>query len=107
MKLEGCIVYQKNYKEPVGIVVLDKLKDEEMILVKLTKDIGYGWSIIDNSFEKDLLRQLNEKHVDFEFNKTKFWWLDTYEFTTNKRIFMKDEVSYYIKEKENGLLKNE
>ena len=108
MKLEGCKVYQKNYKEPVGIVALDKLKgDEKMILVKLTEDVDYGWSIIENSFEKDLLRQLNEKHVDFEFNKTKFWWLETYEFTTNKKKFIKDETFYYIKEKENGLLKNE
>lgn len=108
MNLEGCIVYQKNYKEPIGIVALDKLKgDEEMVLIKLTKDVGFGWSILDISFDKKLFRQLNEKHVDFEFNKTKFWWLEEYEFTTNKKIFMKDEVLYYIKVKENGLLKNE
>ena len=112
MKLEGCIVYQKNYKEPVcipmGIVVLDKLKgDEKAVLVKLTKDVGLGWSILDSSFDKDLLRQLNEKHVDFEFSKTKFWWFEEYEFTTNKKIFMKDKTFYYIKAKENGLLKNE
>lgn len=112
MNLEGCTVYQRNFKEPVGIVALDRLNDKErMILIKLTNEnVGYGWALINDSFEIELRRQLNKKNVKFEFNKTKFWWLEKSEFTTNKNFIKEDsyynEFNFYIK-KENGLLKNE